>query len=156
VLEAIVLRNQIAVLERGWPSPPASVVLIGCFEFCCRASGRNGVKAWWSSSRRPSCASREVGVLSCGWPGRKLSLGYSKDSWRASHARFQPVPSHRIALSARTEQTADRSWWSFLGNQVIAFSYHPYREEDSHTEYMGLRFCFTGAAWFDLWRRSRG
>ena len=29
------------------------------------------------------------------------------DSWRASHARFQGLPSHRIALSARTKQTAD-------------------------------------------------
>jgi hypothetical protein len=32
---------------------------------------------------------------------RELSLGCATDPWRASHARFQRVPSHRVALYAR-------------------------------------------------------
>jgi len=45
-LEAIALRHQIAVLELAEPGAHASVALIDCFGFCCRAGGEVGAKAW--------------------------------------------------------------------------------------------------------------
>jgi hypothetical protein len=38
---------------------------------------------------------------------RELSLGNAADPWRASHARFQRLPGHRVALPAGTRQTAN-------------------------------------------------
>ena len=61
-LEAIVLRQQIAVLERAQPGAHASVALIDCFGFCCRAGGEVGAKAWWSFSLIRSC----VGAVTAG------------------------------------------------------------------------------------------
>ena len=45
-LEAIALRHQIAVLERSRTGARASIALIDWFEFCCRAGGQVGAKAW--------------------------------------------------------------------------------------------------------------
>jgi hypothetical protein len=51
------------------------------------------------------------------------------DPWRAAHARVHSVPSHRIALPARTKQTAQQSWRTFLRNRAIAFGHRQYPKE---------------------------
>jgi hypothetical protein len=62
--------------------------------------------------------------------GELLMLGFSLS--QATVSRYLPAPSRRPI----------QSWRSFLRNQAIAFGHHhPYPEEHSDTEYLGLRFC---------------
>ncbi len=132
LLEAIALRHQIAVLERSrtrrpcfrrfdrllwillsrfWPQWRESLMIVQP-ETVLRWR-RDGWSAIWRyRSRghwrggRPK-VSREVRGLITRMARENFLWGGSTDSWRASHARFQGLPSHRIALSARTKQTAD-------------------------------------------------
>src|ERR1700691_709710 len=166
LLESIALRHQIAVLERSrtrrpcfrridrllwillsfwWPQWLESLVIVQP-ETVLRWR-RNGWSAIWRyRSRghwrggRPRVSSEVRDLITriarenflWGAPrihGELLMLGFSVS--QATVSRYLPAPSRRPI----------QSWRSFLRNQAIAFGHHPYPEEHSDTEYLGLRFC---------------
>jgi hypothetical protein len=166
LLEAIALRHQIAVLERSrtrrpcfrrfdrllwmllsrfWPQWRDSLMIVQPETVLrWRRDGWSAIWRYRSRSHwrggRPK-VSREVrGLITrmarenflWGAPrihGELLMLGFSLS--QATVSRYLPAPSRRPI----------QSWRSFLRNQAIAFGHHPYPEEHSDTEYLGLRFC---------------
>ena len=104
-------REQRRKLLRWWPQWLESLMIVQA-ETVLRWR-RNGWSAIWryrSRGRwrggRPRVSS-EVRHLITQMARENFSVGCATDPWRASHARVHSVPSHRIALPARTRQTAN-------------------------------------------------
>jgi hypothetical protein len=71
----------------------------------------------------------------------RIFLGCATESWRACHARFQRLPSHRIALPARTKQTANTVVADFSSQSSHRLRPPPACRGAFRRGYLSLRFC---------------
>jgi hypothetical protein len=132
LLEAIALRHQIAVLERSqtwrpcfrridrllwiflsrwWPQWRESLVVVQPETVSrWRRDGRSMIwryraRGRWRGGRPRVCS--EVRHLIAPMARENFLWGAPRIQWRGSHARFQSLSSHGVALPAGTGQTAN-------------------------------------------------